>query len=175
MLQLVLTSTPYDRIPAQVAVATFFDDVRPLQGTSALVDWRLNGRLSRLILDERISGDFLETLMIPLGGRLKAQQLLLFGLGASPAWNEKRLSKLFKTIIKKSTRMNYQQIMFSLEDLAKDFMEWRNFLRELVVDLSTHAKKKDISLICRENEKWISETKRRNMDLGVDVQIEYDL
>jgi len=112
--------------------------------------------------------------MVPLNGRLRAKELLLFGLGSLSEWNEKRLGSLLESIISKSSGMRYRQIVFSFEDLAKDFMEWRNYLRELVVHLYPLAEERDISFVCRENDKWIAETRRRNMDLGVDVQIDYD-
>ena len=175
MLKLIFTSEPFDRIPAQVAIASYFQDIRPLQGTSALVDWRLNGRISKLLHEGKLSGSYLETLMVPLRGRCKAGELLLFGLGPAADWNEARCEAWFKEVLKKTEGMKYEQIIVSFEDLAKDFMEWRYLLRELVHSLYPRAESRDLALVLRENPKWIAETRRRNMDLGVDVQIEYDL
>ena len=65
-------------------VISFFGDERPLRGVAGLCDWRLCGRLSRLLRAGRMSGLRGEvTLMPPPGGRLPFGRLLLFGLGES--------------------------------------------------------------------------------------------
>jgi hypothetical protein len=69
-------------------VLTFFADERPLRGAVGLVDWRLCGRISRLIKQGRISGRRGETLLLPPGRRLPFLRILLFGLGRSESFNE---------------------------------------------------------------------------------------
>jgi hypothetical protein len=64
-------------------VLTFFRDERPLRGAAGLVDWRLCGRLSRLIKQGRMRGERGETLLMPPGRRLPYERLILFGLGTA--------------------------------------------------------------------------------------------
>jgi hypothetical protein len=65
-------------------VLSFFGDERPLRGVAGLCDWRLCGRLSRLLRAGRLSGLRGEvTLMPPPGGRLPFGRLFFFGLGES--------------------------------------------------------------------------------------------
>jgi hypothetical protein len=70
------------RVGAEVAVAGFFRDQRPLRGGAGLADWRLCGWLSRLLLASRASGESGEAVLTTTHGRLRAPRLLLVGLGA---------------------------------------------------------------------------------------------
>ena len=69
-------------------VLSFFRDERPLRGAAGLADWRLCGRLSRLIKLGRLRGDRHETLLMPPGRRLPFQRVLLFGLGTEAAFGD---------------------------------------------------------------------------------------
>ncbi len=69
------------RIGAEIAVAGFFRDQRPLRGGAGLADWRLCGWLSRLLLASRASGEVGEAVLTITHGRLRAPRLLLVGLG----------------------------------------------------------------------------------------------
>jgi hypothetical protein len=62
-------------------VLTFFHDERPLRGAAGLTDWRLAGRLSRLLKASRLTGKRGDTLMMPAGGRIPFERVFLFGLG----------------------------------------------------------------------------------------------
>lgn len=67
-----------------------FSDERPLRGAAGLVDWRLCGRLSRLLRAGKASGARGETLMMPPGRRLRFGRILTFGLGPSKDYGEER-------------------------------------------------------------------------------------
>jgi hypothetical protein len=70
--------------PSQALVLSFFTDERPLRGVAGLCDWRLSGRISRLLKAGKICGGRGEvTLVPPAGKRLPFERLLLFGLGES--------------------------------------------------------------------------------------------
>lgn len=68
----------------------FFADERPLRGAAGLADWRLNGRLSRLLRARRATGARGETLLLPPGRRLTFKRVMLFGLGESKAYGDDR-------------------------------------------------------------------------------------
>ncbi len=82
-----------DRLEADVLGVGVFTRDRPLRGVAGLADWRLNGQLSRLLLDRRFDGAFREKALLPCGHRLGAARLLLFGLGESESYDEGRLSE----------------------------------------------------------------------------------
>ena len=75
--------------PPELLALPFFADERPLRGAAGLVDWRLCGRLSRLLATERVTGAPGETTLLP-AQRLPFQKLLLFGLGEADRFDEVR-------------------------------------------------------------------------------------
>jgi len=66
-----------------------FADERPLAGVAGCIDWRICGKLSRILQNGFFSAEASEMLMIPVGGRFGPRRLFLFGLGASKDWNAK--------------------------------------------------------------------------------------
>jgi hypothetical protein len=80
----------WDAVPEGQSLAlTFFSDERPLRGAAGLADWRLCGRLSRLIKAGRIAGTAGEVTMVaPSGGRLAFDRVFLFGMGAQAGFGE---------------------------------------------------------------------------------------
>jgi hypothetical protein len=74
----------WDEAEAEALLLTFFADERPLRGAAGLADWRLCGRLSGLIKEERIAGKRGEVLMLPPPRRrVPFSRIILFGLGTS--------------------------------------------------------------------------------------------
>jgi hypothetical protein len=70
-----------------------FKDDRPLRGAAGLVDWRLCGRLSRLVKANRASAEAGETMLLPPGRRLRFNRILWFGLGDAKGYSEDRFRK----------------------------------------------------------------------------------
>jgi hypothetical protein len=80
----------WDEVEGGSLLLTLFSDERPLRGAAGLADWRLCGRLSRLIKRGRLEGKRGETLMMPPGRRLPFGSVILFGLGSTRDFNEDR-------------------------------------------------------------------------------------
>jgi len=76
--------------PRDALLLPFFADERPLRGAAGLADWRLCGRLSRLLKARRATGGVGETLLMPPGKRLKFARVMLFGLGESKGYRDER-------------------------------------------------------------------------------------
>lgn len=66
-------------------VLVFFSDEKPPRGACGFADWRLNGLLSRNLREGRITGAFLEKILVPSQERVPCGKILLFGLGESTA------------------------------------------------------------------------------------------
>lgn len=81
-----------DELGGVCLLVTSFVDDRPLRGLAGQVDWRLNGRLSRLILDEFIDAHYQEATLSPLDGRLPFQRLLVVGLGRRADYGPERFA-----------------------------------------------------------------------------------
>ena len=78
-------------------VLSFFSDERPLRGAAGLADWRLCGRLSRLLQAGRVSGTFGESTLLP-AIKLPFDKLVLFGLGPSERFDEGRYREAARAV-----------------------------------------------------------------------------
>ena len=58
-----------------------FEDVKPLCGLAGIVDWRLNGLISRLFIEGSLRGTSRENFLIPVRSRLSVEKIFGFGLG----------------------------------------------------------------------------------------------
>ena len=72
---------PADTLQGESVVALYFADQKPLEGPAALLDWRLDGQLTRMLLDGKIQGRAGEHVMLQNNGKLKANWALFVGGG----------------------------------------------------------------------------------------------
>ena len=77
-----LTLEAIDQAAAESLCLFISRDERPLTGLAGLADWRLSGRLSRLLRSGVLTGDAGEAVLTPPGSRLGFRKLFLFGLGS---------------------------------------------------------------------------------------------
>lgn len=98
-LRISLETQPFERVEAEVAVATFFESDRPLRGCAGRADWRLCGLLSALLEQGRIAGGVSDALLVPSGGRLRAPLLLAVGLGSAAGFGAARISEAARTAL----------------------------------------------------------------------------
>lgn len=77
-----------DVLRCEAIALPFFEDERPLRGAAGLVDWRLCGRLSRLVVSGRVRGRRGERVLVPARPRLATEKLVLFGLGPRARFDE---------------------------------------------------------------------------------------
>lgn len=77
-----------DLAGTEVLVAPLAADERPPHGVAGLVDFRLAGRISRLIQRGFASGALGEVILVPGKPKLPFDKILLFGMGATRAFDE---------------------------------------------------------------------------------------
>ena len=58
-----------------------FERRNPLVGVASLVDWRLLGHLSKLVIEGFLTGADGESVLVPLGARMPHDHLVIQGLG----------------------------------------------------------------------------------------------
>jgi hypothetical protein len=78
-----LTLEAVDQAQAEALCLFIASDERPLTGLAGLCDWRLSGKLSRLLRTGLLTGDAGEAVLTPPGARMAFQKLFLFGIGPS--------------------------------------------------------------------------------------------
>jgi hypothetical protein len=72
----------------EVFVAALASDERPPHGAAGLLDFRLAGRISRLIKRGFATGSLGEVLLVPGKPKLPFDKILLFGIGARADFSE---------------------------------------------------------------------------------------
>jgi hypothetical protein len=78
----------WDRSPGGDAlVVPVWSDVRPLRGAAGLLDWRLCGKLSKMIRQGRLAGTTGEKLLL-VTNRVPWQRVLAVGVGESIAFDD---------------------------------------------------------------------------------------
>jgi Cytosol aminopeptidase family, N-terminal domain len=88
-----------DLLGSEVLVASLASDERPPHGTTGLVDWRLAGRISRLLLRGFATGRAGEVLLVPGKPKLPFDKVLLFGIGPTTAFDEQAYSLVLDRIL----------------------------------------------------------------------------
>ncbi len=96
---LPLDLTRWDELARDALVLPVFKDDRPLRGAAGLADWRMCGRLSKLLKLQRAGAEAGETLIMPPGRRLRFSRILWFGLGEAKGYSEERFKKDVKWIM----------------------------------------------------------------------------
>jgi hypothetical protein len=89
----------WDEAARDCLVLPVFRDDRPLRGAAGLADWRLCGKLSRLLRDSRATGEAGETILLPPGRRLRFTRILWFGLGDAKGYSEGRFKSDLARIV----------------------------------------------------------------------------
>ncbi len=82
-MEVILSTLQADAYECEILVVGFFEDERPLRGSTGWVDWRLNGVLSRYLLEKKLLGIWKEMILIPSQARILSPLILLVGLGKS--------------------------------------------------------------------------------------------
>ncbi len=78
-----------DCASTEVLVAAILEDERPPHGVAGLVDWRMCGRLSRLIQSGFVTGRLGEVILLPGKPQLPFDKLLFFGSGPRADFGER--------------------------------------------------------------------------------------
>lgn len=77
-----------DLLGTEVLVAGLAEDERPPQGVAGLVDYRLAGRVSRLVASRFATGVVGEVLLVPARPKLPFDKVVLFGVGRKADFSE---------------------------------------------------------------------------------------
>ena len=109
-----------DELKSEALALTFFEDERPLRGALGLIDWRLCGRISRMLLNGRASGALSERILIPGRPRLPFQKLILVGAGRRDALDDAVFSEVVEDLLTTLDRARVRQSVIALPGRALD-------------------------------------------------------
>jgi hypothetical protein len=113
-MDVILSKEKVDVQECDVLVTGFFKDERPLKGSSGWVDWRLNGMLSRFLIEKKLNGDWEEMTLIPSQGRIMPRMILLLGLGTVKEYSYLRLRELPPHLLETLKKLDASNVCLSL-------------------------------------------------------------
>ena len=113
-MDVILSTEAVDLQECDILVTGFFQDERPLKGSSGWLDWRLNGMISHFLIEKKLTGDWKETTLIPSSGRVTPRRVLLIGLGMVMDYSYLRLRELSSHLFEALKNLNTSSICLSL-------------------------------------------------------------
>jgi hypothetical protein len=124
----------WDESARDCLVLPVFRDDRPLRGAAGLADWRLCGRLSRLVKSNRATAEAGEALLLPPGRRLRFARILWFGLGDARAYTDDRFRHDLAWIVKVVTAASVSDWAFQPPGRASGLIGARRAVEILLED-----------------------------------------
>ena len=115
MSEAYILDLPPDRMEGEVAVVFFFEDDRPLHGAASLLDWRLNGKLTELLLSGKVSGCLGDTITVCNNGKLDVDWALFLGGGKRQRLSVAAWERLLKKGIKICQKAGFDRVAFCLD------------------------------------------------------------
>ncbi len=113
-MQILVDTRDVTSIPTELIVLWHFSDERPLRGTSGLIDWKLDGRISRLIMDGRITGEWQEKVMLGSFNPLADKRLVLIGLGPQEDFNPGRIRDAGRLAVRTAVKLGVDSASITL-------------------------------------------------------------
>ncbi|MBE9503848.1 MAG: hypothetical protein IME96_06715 [Proteobacteria bacterium] len=109
-----VSSKDVDKFETDAVVLLFFSDEKPLKGASGLVDWRMNGSISKLLESEMVSGDKGETTLVVPQGRIKGGKIMMVGLGDSSRFKARDLENIAPVIVEKLVHIDAKKVIIAI-------------------------------------------------------------
>ncbi len=114
-----LSSKEIDKLEAEAIVLPFFSDEKPLKGANGLIDWRMNGSVSRLLMEGKISGKRGESILILPRKRIKGEKILMVGLGDSNDFNGNLLEGTSAEILRQVVKIGVENFAIAIPPREK--------------------------------------------------------
>lgn len=89
-------------------------DERPLLGLAGYLDWRLCGRLSRVLEEGFFTGAGEDSLLLPTNGRIAASRVFVLGLGRSADLTAEKVEGALKNAAKVLTQAKVNAVGLEL-------------------------------------------------------------
>jgi len=114
---------PADRLEGESVVAFYFSDKKLLEGPAALLDWRLDGQLTRMLLSGDVLGKAGEHVMLQNNGKLKSDWVLFVGGGQWAGLSEETHASLIRHMLKVASQAGFTKISLAFmphEDVSDE-------------------------------------------------------
>lgn len=136
MTVLEVVDLPADRLPGEALLIPLFEDQRPLEGPAAVVDWRLDGLLTRMILETELSGKAGERLALQANARFAAPWVLLGGCGRWRGLDREGYLGIIDRLLKMAAKAGVREAALCLPPSdTVDVAELERLVREALIGM----------------------------------------
>ncbi|GAB5548517.1 MAG: leucyl aminopeptidase [Sandaracinaceae bacterium] len=136
-----------DELKCEAIALPFFTDVRPLRGALGLLDWRLCGQVSRLLLRGHASGAAEEAILIPARPRLTYDKLFLFGAGAASEFDDAVFEQVVERMLVTLDRARVRVSVFGLPGRSLDAISPERAMELYLERMGAHPEHDQVTLI----------------------------
>ena len=134
-MQVTIVAEKITRIRSEILILGFFQDVRPITGYAAEIDWFTNGIISSLIRQNKITGTLGEATLLATS-KVLTPKILLIGLGQKKEYSYKILQQLSIHVSEILIRLKVREAVAELwgqEECTLDLIHCLDiFLRECI-------------------------------------------
>ncbi len=126
MSRLERVTLPTDSLSGDSVVALYFIDQKPLNGPAALLDWRLDGKLTRMLLSREIQGRAGEHVMMQNNGKLKADWVLFVGGGKWHGLCQETHASLVRHMLSVAQQAGFKDVSLAFmphEEVSQDVLQ----------------------------------------------------
>lgn len=131
-MDIIVSKERVDAQECDVLVTGFFRDERPLKGSSGWIDWRFNGMLSQLLVENKLTGDWKEATLIPSQERILPRMILLLGLGEVKRYSYLRLRELSSYLLDTLVKLGWPNICLSFPYGESYHVDCRKIVESLI-------------------------------------------
>lgn len=136
MTALEIVDLPADRLPGAVLAVPMFEDQRPLEGPVAVVDWRLDGALTRMVIAGELSGRNGERLALQSNHKFASPWILVLGCGRWRSINRDSYMLLIERLLKLAAKAGMSELALCLPPAdGVDAPELERMVREALIGL----------------------------------------
>lgn len=115
-LALEVDATPLERARVGAVVVPLFADERPLRGSVGRADWRLCGKLSRLVEQGHIEGVPGEAALLATFGGLRTPLLLVLGAGSRSQFDARAYGSLVEEAVARALALRVASLGLPFPD-----------------------------------------------------------
>jgi len=122
-MKIKVSSESLDALTYDSLAFGFFSDERPPRGYCGLADWRLNGLVSNLIAEGKVTGAFMEKVLITSDQRSASPNIFLMGLGESAQLTYEKLYTAGSTILQTMGEVECTNFAFDIPGAGRCDLE----------------------------------------------------
>ena len=170
-MDIILSKERVDAQECDLLVVGFFRDERPLRGSSGWIDWRFNGMLSQLLVENKLTGDWKEATLIPSQERILPKMVLLLGLGEVKAYGALRLRQLSPYLLDTLRKLRWPSICLSFPHGESYHVDGRKIVESLVEGIAYVKQNRKESIDVVKKKLRLGPAQERNLERAIDLLI----